>query len=280
MKSLAYPKLIGVALCILAVEEIYAITYANAAVFKRRLCVEYEIQDYQSIDEPLQIINETESRSLCMMQCVRNVDCLAFNYHTDSATCILLPAASCMTLDGQHGYLYVHLSDCNMVPVREIRRPPGGGWRWVRTDSPASRNDLIKLPGQHKRFVGRIFIDGFYVPGYYKIGNKVLSRPFRGVTLQDKLRMNCPPYAGEFLAFNDTSEYRFVSFPAGSLVPVSAPAISAFHDGTPLYVIRKSFPGAPGYDLTGYYDPISETNYIFNFDVETPTNGVKILVLN
>ena len=277
MISFIYPELIGVTLCILAVEE----NYANPIVFRRRLCVEYEIQDYQSIDEPLQIINDTETRSLCMMQCVRNAECWAFNYHTDSGTCFVLPAASCMTPAGQHGYLFVHLSDCNMVPVREIRRPPDGGWRWVRTDSPASRNDLIKLPGQHKRFVSRIFFDGFYVPGYYKLGkNGVLATPFRMVTPQDKLAVGCPHYAGEFLAFNDTSEYRFDPFPAGSPVPASAPAISAWHDGTPLYVNRKSFTGAPGYDLTGYYDPVSEKNYIYNNDVETPTSGVKILVLN
>ena len=66
MKSFTYPKLIGVALCILAVEKIYAARNANAVVFKIRLCVRYEIQDYQSIDEPLQIINDTATRSLCM----------------------------------------------------------------------------------------------------------------------------------------------------------------------------------------------------------------------
>ena len=97
--------------------------------------------------------------------CVRNVECLTFNHHLDSATCILLPTAGCMALDGRHGYHYIHLSDCHMVPVKEIRRPPDGGWRWVRRDSPASRNDLIKLPGQRIHYAGRVFIDGSYRPG-------------------------------------------------------------------------------------------------------------------
>ena len=271
MISFIYPELIGVTLCILAVEE----NYANSIVFRRRLCVEYEIQDYQSIDEPLQIINDTETRSRCMMQCVRNAECWAFNYHTDSGTCIVLPAAGCMTLDGQHGYLYVHLSDCNMVPVREIHRPPDGEWRWVRTDSPASRSDLIKLPGQTKRYVGRVFIDGTYVPGWY-IPGKTL--PFRGVSTEDLQNKNCLPNTGEFLAFNDTSDFAFNAFKAGDPVPDSAPAISVLHDGTPLYIVRKSFPGAPGYDLTGFYNPVSQTNYFVNSGVVTPTS-VKILVL-
>ena len=275
MISFIYPELIGMTLCMLAVEE----TYANSIVFRRRLCVEYEIQDYQSMDEPLQTINDTETRSRCMMQCVGNVDCLAYNYHPDSATCILLPAAgSCMTLDSQHGYLYVHLSDCNMVPVREIRRPPDGGWRWVRTDSPASRNDLIKLPGQRIRYAGRVFIDGSYIPGWY-IGNQNKD-PFKGVSPDDLKRRDCPPNTGELLAFNDSSDYRFENFQAGSLVPDAAPVISALPDGTPLYIVRKSFPGAPGYDLTGYYNPVSQTNYFVNNDDDSdrPSN-VKILVL-
>ena len=267
-----YPELIGVTLCILAVEE----NYANPIVFRRRLCVEYEIQDYQSMDEPLQIINDTETRSRCMTQCVRNAECWAFNYHTDSGTCIVLPATGCMTLDRQLGYLYVHLSDCNMVPVREIRRPPDGRWRWVRTDSPASRNDLIKLPGQKIRYAGRVFIDGSYIPGWY-LGSKY---PFKGVSPDDLKFRYCPQNTGELLAFNDSSDYRFENFQAGSPVPDSAPVISALPDGTPLYVVRKSFSGAPGYDLIGYYNPVSQTNYFANNypDSDKPSN-VKILVL-
>ena len=214
MTSFTYSKLIGVTLCILAVKEIYAVTYVNA---KRRLCVKYEIQDYQSIDEPLQITNDTETRSRCMMQCVRNFDCLAFNHHLDSATCILLPAAGCMALVSQHGYLYVHLSDCNMVPVREIRRPPDGGWRWVRTDSTGSRNDLIKLPGRPTRYASRLFIDGLYVPGYYIPGKKL---PFSGVSPEHKANMNCPPNPGEFLAFNDTSEYVLITSKLRARYPI------------------------------------------------------------
>ena len=209
-----------------------------------------------------------------MMQCVRNFDCLAFNHHLDSATCILLPAAGCMALGSQHGYLYVHLSDCNMVPIREIRRPPlmedGAGWGQILPEVVTIWSSyLVAPPVMPAVYLSMAFM--YYIPG------KDLT--FRGVSPEHKANMNCPPNPGEFLAFNDTSEYRFDTFHAPSTVPDSAPEISALHDGTPLYVIRKSFTGAPGYDLTGYYNPVSQTNYFVNSGVVSPTN-VKILVLN
>ena len=224
----------------------------------------------------MQNCTDIGTRSLCMVQCVRYSDCWAFNHHPDSATCILLPAAGCMTLDGQHGYLFVHLSDCNMVPVREIRRPPDGGWRWVKRESPGNHNDLIKLPGMVTRYVSRVYYDGIYLPGWYQ---PTAKNPFKSVSPEDKLNKKCLPYSGESLAFNDTSDYRWGAFTAGDPVPDSAAAITALHDGTPFYVIRKSFPGAPGYDLSGYYDPTSKKNYIVNGGVVTPAS-VKMLLLN
>ena len=110
------------------------------------------------------IFNDTETLSLCMIQCTRNADCWAFNHHPRSATCILL-------------------SNCNMVPVREIRRPPDGGWRWVRTDSPQSRDDVISLAGMTVRYVSRLFHDGLYLPGWY---HPATDTSFRAVSPEDK----------------------------------------------------------------------------------------------
>ena len=253
----------------------YQIIRANAVARKRRLCVDYEIQHYKSTDEPLQNYTYIRTRSLCMVQCVRHSDCWAFNHHPDSATCILLPAAGCMTLDGQHGYLYIHLSDCHMLPVKEIHRHSDGGWRWVRTNSPASRNDLIKLPGQTIRYVSRVYHDGLYLPGWY---HPAADTPFRAVSIEDNQVVKCPPESGEFLAFNNTWDYRWQSFLAGDRLPNNAAAITYLRNGTPLYFVKKSFPGTPGYDLTGFYDPVSEQNYFVNSGVMT-ASAVKILLV-
>ena len=163
-----------------------------------------------------------------------------------------------------------------IMPVREIQRPPDGGWRWVRTDSPGNHDDLIKLPGMTKRYVSRVYYDGFYLPGWY---HPTSNLPFRAVSPKDKLNKKCLPYSGEFLAFNDTSDYRWESFVAGFPVPEFAAAITVLQDGTPLYVVWKSFPGAPGYDLSGYYDPTSMKNYFVNSGVVSPSS-VKMLLLN
>ena len=272
MAQSVIPKLLGLTVLLFACH----IIRVDAVARKRRLCTDYEIQHYQSTDEPLQNYTHIGTRSLCMVQCVRHSDCWAFNYHPDSATCTLLPAAGCMTLESQNGYLYVHLSDCNMVTVKEIHRPPDGGWHWARTNSPASRNDLIQLPGQKIRYVSRVYYDGLYLLGWYQ---PTSDTPFRAVSPEDNEAVNCPPETGEFLAFNNTSDYRWQSYVAGDRLPNNAAVITYLRDGTPLYVVKKSFPGTPGYELTGFYDPVSEKNYFVNSGVVTPS-AVKILLVN
>ena len=131
----------------------------------------------------------------------------------------------------------------------------GGRWRWVRTDSPQSRGDVISLPGVTVRYVSRLFHDGLYLPGWY---HPATDTPFRVVSPDDNQVQKCLPYSGEFLVFNKTSDYRWESFTAGDSVSDSAIAIAQLHDGTPLYVVHNTFRGPPSYDLTGYYNPITK----------------------
>ena len=87
---------IGVTIWLLVLQKIHAniVQDMYAAVFQGRFCVEHEIQDCQAISEPLQ-----------------------------NFTDILLPTAGCTAVESQHRYLYVHICDCDMVPMKEIHRP-------------------------------------------------------------------------------------------------------------------------------------------------------------
>ena len=248
---------------------------SNTAITKRRLCIEYEIPDYRPSDAPLSKFNDTGTRTMCMKHCVRNFDCWAFNHHLDSATCILLPAAGCMTLGSHPGYLYIHLYECGMVPVWQSRRPSDKGWRWVKTSAPQTRNDVIELSGGYTRYVSRHFYKGLYLLGWYRNSDK----QYRAISPQDGV-MKCVLESGEFLAFNKTSDYSWLAFTAGDPVPDTAAAISTLQYGTPQYVTRKYYTDlAQPYWLPGYYDPDTGKNYYAKGGVANPID-VEILVLN
>ena len=145
----------------------------------------------------------------------------------------------------------------------------------MRTVSPQSRDDVISLPGVTVRYVSRLFYDGLYLPGWY---HPATGTPFRTVSPEDNQVQKCLPYSGEFLAFNDTSDYRWF-FTAGDPVPDSAIVIAQLHGGMPLYVVHYTFSGPPQYDLTGYYNPITAESY-FVYSGVVILSRVNILLLN
>ena len=106
------------------------------------------------------------------------------------------------------------------------------------------------------------------------------SNPNQKSRIRDNNKVQkCLPYSGEFLAFNDTSDYHWESFTAGDPVPDSAIAIGQLHGGTPLYIVHNTFRGPPPFDLTGYYNPITAESYFVNSGVVT-LSRVNILLLN
>ena len=209
---------------------------SSAITNKTRLCVEYEIADHFAQEEVFSVIPGL-TQSLCMAQCVRRSFCRGFNYRSVDGICRLHPESPrCMTPNTTVGWLYVALSTCsNRLPWRSTR-PIDDGWRWVVTENPSARNDIVRFSG---RFPCRIFHKGVYLPGWWS------SWPNRGIIRatnpQDKRTLFCRVGDGEFLVLLDPSRFIWTPVDIEDNIPATTVIGGYTTDATPLYVARKLF---------------------------------------
>ena len=230
----------------------------NCLTTKRRLCVEYKIENYmEESDHIAKVHADTEGK--CMASCVRRDPCMAFNYHRIDKTCILMPEVKCMAPSSRNNswYLFVLLQTCQLRPVWFSVRLADRSWRWVITDDPGNNADIINVPGSTTRYVSRILYRGYYLPGWWNND----SNAFRAVDLHIPGVTKCP--YGEFLAFSDSSSYQWIPYIAGDSLPDCVLPVSQLPNGTSLYTVVYHFMDGNGIQqkISGFYSNEAKLTY-------------------
>ena len=244
------------------------IVYMTAAsIYKSRLCVEYEIADYRAKEEALLEINGL-THSGCMVQCARQPICRVFNFRPAYGTCRLHPEFNgCMTPNTTEGWLYVSLSTCGKRPPRQSMRPADGGWRWISTENPKARSDIVELSG---RFPCRIFYKGLYLPGWW--GAWPAPGEFRVSIPHEKRIIRCN--IGEFLVLLDPSRFSWTRVDIENPVPTNAVIGGHATDSTPLYIARKLI----GTEMMpGFYNAVNKALYVVYYGYREHLPGDLLL---
>ena len=212
---------------------------------KMRLCIQYEMEDYNSSMIPLKKLSEV-TRGACFVECLRHQQgsspCRAFHFRQVQGICELLPHdVTCMAENMTPGTTYVHLSECDSVaPWRRIN-PDSGPLQWV-----ADRDGALGFLGPFRRYryVVRVLYKGMWLPGYATRTAKT-ARPDGGIIT---CRSNI-----QYINSSEPAPYRWVSFSVGDPVPDGAFVAGYWPNGTPLYIVYwvgVTYAGS----FSGYYN--------------------------
>ena len=204
---------------------------AKADISKQRLCIQYEVADYNSSMIPQKKLFGMSWNS-CFVQCVRHQPqrspCRAFHFRQEEGVCELLPEdIKCMADNMTPGTTYVHLSDCEaVVPWRGINPNPGPlEWVTVRSGVHGLRSPLGGL-----RYVVRVVNKGLWLTGYGELSKAKVAGP-DGVTIICSSNI-------QYLKSSDPEPFSWVSFSMGDPIPAAAIVGGYWPNGTPLYIVR------------------------------------------
>ena len=206
----------------------------------------------------------------CMVNCVRRYPCMAYNYHAEEKTCILMAEMWCMAPSSLNhtSYLFAHLHPCKLQTVWYSVRPADHNWYWVTTDDPRNNADIIKLPGYDARYVSRTLYQGYYLPGWWRPNE---LNKFRSVDPVTPEVTRC--LYEEFLAFTKSSSYWWTSYVIGYTLPDDASPVSQLPDGIPLYLVRYQYSHWAGISekVSGFYNHFTKSTYVLHSGVFNPT---------
>ena len=216
---------------------------------KTRLCVQYEIDDYNSTMIPLKQISGV-TRNACFIECVRYQQgispCRAFHFQHSEGICELLSEDNnCMPDTNSPGTTYVHLSVCQSVAPWRRRNPSPGSWQWVT--KPVSMSSTIKMtsPLGAVRYVVRVLHKGMWLPGWGEHSRANVAGP-------DGVTFTCRPNI-QYITFSDPAHRRWDSFVVGVPVPSAAIVAGYWPNGAPLYILRLAR-GRYSSVYAAYYD--------------------------
>ena len=218
------------------------VLFARGDFYKKRLCIQYEIDDYKSSKIPLKKLSAV-TQSVCFMECVRHQKgsspCRAFHFSLADSICELLPKGinECMADKTTPGITYVHLSDCEFVaPWRGIKHT-SGALQWITKRGQAL---ALRSPGGGRRYVMRILNKGLWLLGYAYRRGIAFANGFDGARIACRSNI-------QYINSSKPVKYRWVSFSRGDPVPPGAIVGGYWPNGTPLYIIYVDasalFPG-------------------------------------
>ena len=208
---------------------------ADDLMKKSRLCIEYEIDNYNSPALRCKTLYGM-TKGECFMECARqqsrSCPCIAFQLHSRDGVCELLNNPNCMTENETPGVTFVGLSTCRFIPPWQPTTSPNQSlhWRWV-TDPPTMEGTISfqSLLGG-VRYVTRGLHKGLYLPGHCRSG---LFRTWGPSDEVIKCWSNI-----QFLIFEDPSFYRWEIFRKGDPMPSTAIIGGYWRDGSPLYIVK------------------------------------------
>ena len=205
------------------------VLFARGDYNKKRLCVQYEMDDYNSSMVPLKKMSGV-THSACFVECVRHQQggspCRAFHFRKAEGICELLPKdITCMADNTAPGTTYVHLSDCEAVAPWHGIKPSSGPLQWI-----AKKRGSLKLhsPLGGDRYVVRVLNKGIWLPGRAR-SEAITERPGGG-------RITCRSNI-QYINSSKPVPYRWVRFTVGDRVPPSAIVAGYWPNGTPLYIV-------------------------------------------
>ena len=245
---------------------------ARAIIHKRKLCIEFEINDFKHKERPIKMYS-TLNKYRCLTFCVHERNCSAFNFRFADGACVLLPAlpSPCMSSDTTFGWLYVSLAPCRYQQTWYSRTPEEGPWHWITTND-LRHPDLVASVSNVNvaRYVTRVNLRGMLVPGWR--ANFSSSSSFFAIDPLDRSKGKCP--VGQYLSWSATAAvgpvWQWID--AGDPVPPGAVIGGYGPKMEPLFVARYT---QNTMTPAGYYDPRSGKGY-FKFDVMHPER-VEIL---
>ena len=207
--------------------------FAKGDVNKKRLCVQYEMTDYNSSMIPLKKMSGM-TRSSCFVECVRHQQgrspCRAFHFRQLEGICELLPKdITCMADNTTPGTTYVHLSDCGSVAPWSRINPEPGPLQWVTNRDRFGTLGMLSPLGGY-RLVVRVLHKGLWLPGH------ATHKAY--VTLPNGIRIACRSYI-QYINSSKPTPYLWVPFSVGHPVPASAIVAGYWPNGTPLYIIYR-----------------------------------------
>ena len=237
----------------------------STMIVKKRLCVEYQIQNSRWSGAILDIIHNVDGPQ-CLLKCVDNPKCMAYNLWRENGTCELVrKLKNCAETVEHNGWTFVRLGSC-------LGRVP---WAVGRFNSSAEtsclvweRRDIVPRGGAtcpvNALFspntpdrCATVFPDkGLYLPGWYRDGTLVRLVTGHGGAVICK-------GSGYMLAERLECPVMWQKYTAGDPIPNAAVPLGAWKDGTPLYLVRAG-------EYFGYYQPSVQTNFIHSGSTASP----------
>ena len=255
----------------------YVLGNTNNSVHKRRMCLQFEMEDHTSTAT---VIGRQYrcSKVECMTSCARHRSCNTFHFRSTDCTCELLETSEiCMACNFTRGTTLVRLSGCNKTPPWKVITQTQRKLQWMRPRDVGSQLSILTTSSTTRQ-VARVLHERTYVPGFVLVADG----RFLALTMNGEF-VECEE-ALQVLTFARTDDYSWINFVPGDEIPASAVVGGHWRDGTSLYVINVRIRGAwkPGFysTVTGRIYVKSNNNQIVASELLIENYWMKTTIRN
>ena len=233
----------------------YAFGRTNDSVYKRKMCIKYEVKGHTSTSAVL-VHQFCSSKKQCMAGCVRHASCNTLHFRSIDATCELLETSDmCLSLNVSKHTTLVKLDECKKRIPWNVITPTLTKLQWMEPHDVGYRDVLSVIGGfRRKRQFARVFHEGIYLPGF------VYKNKFLASTMEDKLILCRESF--QVLTSVHPDDYMYMNLTLGGEVPPSAVVGGYWRDGTPLYVALIFEQGNAA--KPGFYNAANEMIYVYS----------------
>ena len=215
----------------------------ETVVTERKMCVQFRILHSRWNYTVLQSIYKVQKAD-CLLRCVRNPSCSAYNWIHTNGNCELLPALGDCPGDSmeEEDSTFVHLADCTghmpWVVARRNWSVDAKYLTWRQVDAfngvDSCAADILRSPSP-KTCASLIPSKGTYLPGWY-----INREAFRTVTEDVKPLVCSGKGVGYLLRVAPGCPTDWVWYRVGEPIPTNAVQVSTWKDGTPLYFVTAT----------------------------------------
>ena len=217
--------------CICLICTICFITGLNCGVdVDNKMCLLYEFNNYASNNTEVIERFDGMTKPQCMLSCVRNNSCVAFNFRRNDGNCELLETVEgCMSHDITMGTIFVQLTKCDGTAPWKVMSQTLEKLQWRE---PRHIGDREVVRADAHRHVVRVLYQGVYLTGFIRDSINVVF-----VVDMNGNRIRCP-LSVQVLTSVDSNDYSWLKYEMGDPIPSSAVVGGYGQDGTPLYVVN------------------------------------------
>ena len=229
----------------------YAFGKTSDSVYKRKMCIRYEMKDHISTSA---VLNRRyySSKMQCMASCAHHFSCNTYHFRSIDGTCELLKVSEkCLSWNISKDTTLTRLDECEKTTPWKVISPAEGKLQWVEPHGVGSRLIITVSKREKGRQVARALHEGTYLPGFV-IGNRFFAATMDGKIIQ------CSE-SFQVLTHARPGAYVWVSFIVGDKVLQSAVVGGYWRDETPLYIIylQTDLDWKPG-----FYNAVTERIYV------------------